>query len=518
MDTRKREKIIHYLIILGVFVGLLAYFCVAHPLILSDTDDWYYASHWRRPLPVWGEFNGVKVFPEFLMAFCGMLSSYLVEPIKHDYLMSLALVYGIMASLFVTVYVICVSKLMYSVASKASRVIADVMAVCFLMLHFLMYKNEFTGNVHLLWATDVTCLFHYTFSALLSACLVMFFMRKEIVEGRDVSIDIWKGEGGYLKAGLVLLLVYLAVFSNMFNNIILAAFAGIHALVAFVCGCDKGISLGERFKVWLQRKWLFVGIVFMWLIAVVIQTRDPRNDNARSQGATGSITGAIGTYVRNFTSANKMAALIIIVMVALFVWVLFRGRKTFENDDVKVSISTLRRITLEILISFVVTSIYLVILCGIASPGYLSRNDVKIGVFFYILLEVVLLFGWAIGESKNDRVALAFPILTFILAAQTLNYCKPYKDFNMNDLPYEQEVAMSTDLMEQFIAADEAGLDEFELHVVLNPNAGDNWPYPSYAGDLIGDALFRHGVISRPIKAKTVFDESKNKVLGITFK
>lgn len=506
MDAKK-NKIIHCLIIIGVFIGLVAYFCVAHPLILADTDDWYYASHWRRPLPVWGEFNGVKVFPETLMAVCGLLASYLVMPFKHDYLLSLALVYGIVAALFVTVYVWGVSKVV-AAAGKVSAIIADIIAVCFLMLHFLMYKNEWLENVHLLWATDVTCLFHYTISALLSACLVMFFLKKEVVEGEDVSVGAWQGKYGFLRAGELFLLVYLAIFSNMFNNIILAAFAGVHALMALIYGWDKKSSFSDRLKLWLQRKWIFVTIVSMWLVAIVFQTRDPRNANARGQGATGSVSGAIKTYVTNFTSINKMAALIMVVMAGIAVVVFVKGRKPAEH-------SVLGRITVEIVLSFLITSVYLIILCGVASPGYLSRNDVKIGLFFYILLEIAVLFGWAMGALKNEKLALVLPMLTFILTAQAMNYCKPYRDFNKDSFSYEQELLISTDLMNQFIAADEAGLDEFDLHVIVNPNADDNWPYPSYAGDLIGDALFRHGVISRPIKAVTVFDEKKNKELGI---
>jgi hypothetical protein len=110
-------------------------------------------------------------------------------------------------------------------------------------------------------------------------------------------------------------------------------------------------------------------------------------------------------------------------------------------------------------------------------------------------------------------VVVLLPLITFILVSQGLNYCKSYREYNFSHVSHEKELAISEDIIEQFRAADEAGVDEFELHVIVNENAGDNWPYPAYAADVIGDALFRHGVVSRKIKATTVFDSDKNKEL-----
>jgi hypothetical protein len=504
----KKEKWIHYLFILGVFLGLFAFFYIAHPLILSDTDDWYNSSYWRRPLPIWGKFGAIKVFPETLLPLCSMIAVNYVMPLKHNYLMSLALVYGVVSALFVTVYVLAVSVLVKAF-SKASFFVSDMLSFCFLMLHFLMYKDQWSQNVHLLWSHDVTCLFHYTFSTLLGACLVMYFIKKEVADGEDVSDKIWSGEYGFVRAGLLLLLVYLAIFSNMFNNIVLSAFSGIHALTALIVGWDKSISFSDRIKAWFQKKWLFVVIVIAWFVAVLFQSQDPRNDIARSQGATGSLTGAVSTYFRNFISANKMAALMLVIFTAIFAICAIK----YKN-----SLGYLGRAIIEIALSFVIASAYLIILCGVSSPVYLERNDVKISLFFYILLGIVLAFGWAVGESPNAKLEMILPFVVFIIGSQSLNYCKSYSDYNMNGLSYEQELVISNDLIEQFVDADEKGLDEFDLHVIVNPDADDNWPYPSYAGELVGDALFRHGMISRQIKANTVFDQKKNGELMISFK
>ncbi len=506
--TMKRERWIHYIFVLGIFFGLFVFFYVAHPLILSDADDWYYASHWRRPLHVWGEFNSIKLFPETLMAVCSLIAANVVMPFRHDYLMALALVYGAVTALFITVYVIGISTLIKAFG-RVSVYVSDMLAFCFLMLHFLMYKDEWSQNVHLLWAHDVTCLFHYTLTTVLGACLVMFFIKKEIADGEDVSAKIWNGDYGFVKAGVLLLLVYLAIFSNMFNNIVLSAFAGIHALVALILGGDKNVPFSDRLKGWFRKKWLFIVIVIAWLVAVVFQLHDPRNEIARSQGAASSFSGAVSTYFKNYFSVNKMAALFLVIFSAIFIV------SAIQNKD---RLSTFGRAITEIALSFFITSLYLIILCGASSPAYLGRSDVKIGLFFYVLLGIVLAFGWAVGESKGGKLAIVLPVAVFILGSQSLNYCKSFSDYNMNGFSYEQELAISTDLIEQFTNADEKGLDEFELHVIVNPDADDNWPYPSYSGDLVGDALFRHGMISRPIRANTVFDQNKNNELMVSFR
>ena len=50
----------------GIFLVLFVFFYVAHPLILFDSDDWEMCSYFRRPLPMPGGYNGIKVFPETL--------------------------------------------------------------------------------------------------------------------------------------------------------------------------------------------------------------------------------------------------------------------------------------------------------------------------------------------------------------------------------------------------------------------------------------------------------------------
>ena len=497
----------------AVFAGLFVFLFVAHPLILSDTDDWYYTSYWRRPLPIFGSFNSMKVFPETFMPLCSMVAVNIVMPFLKDYLMSLAFVYAIVGAAFITLYVYLVARLVESV-SGCSAVSADMIATCFLMFHFLMYKNGWTENLHLFWSTDVTCFFHYTLTAVFNACIVLFFLREETVRNRSISVEIAENRFGYLKSGLLVLVLYLGIFSNSFTNVILAVYCGTH-LFRSLLKEEKG-TLGSRFKNLWKYYSIHVVIIAAWVIAVIFQLFDARNENARSQGMTGSMSGALRNYINNFTSANKMAALICVIIAALFIAaVIMKGKSKKADDKDKV----FTKVLTETLLSFVLISVYLILLCGVANPKYLVRNDVKLGIFFYGLVTIAVMLGYLVkstaltGEraGRLQRVVMMLlPLITFVMVSQTLNYCKSYREYNLSHVSHEKELEISGDLIEQFKAAETAGLDEFELHVFVNESSGDNWPYPDYAGDVIGDALFRHGVISRQIKATTVFDPSKN--------
>jgi hypothetical protein len=335
-------------------------------------------------------------------------------------------------------------------------------------------------------------------------------LREETILGRSISLEIAEGRYGYYKAGILVLIIYLSVFSNSFTNIILAVYSGTHVL--------RNIQRKKNFKEYF----IHIGIISAWVIAVIFQMFDSRNDNARSQGMQGNMSGAVKGYLSNLTSINKMAMLILALIVIAFIVVTAIKRKQDGSVDVKKK--ALYGSLLETVLSFVLISVYLILLCGVASPGYITRTDVKIGIFFYLFVAVAVMMGYLLGDTDGDAKTISFigkttrmllPLIAFILISQTLNYCKSYRDYNLSQMPFEQELVIGRDLIAQFEKADRDGFEEFDLHVLLNDTAGDNWPYPDYSGNLIGDALFRHGVIARPIAAHTVFDENKNTELGM---
>ena len=150
IDQLQKEKIVLLKVFfwLVVFAGLFSFFFFAHPVILFDADDWYYATYWRRPLPMPGEFNGIKVFPEVAMPFVSEIGALIFFPILGDYLRSLALVYALVEASIITAYVY-MTELFVRKTMDVKQGLSHVISLFFLLFHFLVFKNNFDGNIHL---------------------------------------------------------------------------------------------------------------------------------------------------------------------------------------------------------------------------------------------------------------------------------------------------------------------------------------------------------------------------------
>lgn len=108
MKNRRRLFMAGYVIL--VFLGLFIFFIRIHPLIIYDTDDWLYVAYARKAVPLWGDWNPSRIFPEIVMPFMASLGVYLIYPFTHDYVGSIAFMYGVILSVCITLYVYFVMK------------------------------------------------------------------------------------------------------------------------------------------------------------------------------------------------------------------------------------------------------------------------------------------------------------------------------------------------------------------------------------------------------------------------
>ena len=488
-----KNKALNIAFYLCIFIGLFSFFYIAHPMIIFNADDWTYVSYWRRPLPIPGSFNGIKVFPETFFAFVSEIGAYVVYPFLKDYLKSMAFIYALVVSGAILVYVMLLERVIRRVNNKewSSRAITLI----FLFLHFLIFKNDWTGNEHLFYAQDPNCVFNYILPALLNAGLVLFLMEKEW-DGTSISADILQKRVGAAGAAALVLAMYLSVFSSMFHNVIFATFCGVK-LITFL---PKKFNNTEL-KKFMTNTWFYVSGLVLWLVALIVQAMDQRNAAVKQQESKAGMAEAILGFVKKMGSVNKMAALIIIVIIAIAIIRAVREKLKMNAMPV-------------IIASGVLTTIYLILMAAVAGKGYIKRSDVLVSAFFWAFTAVALMLAYIMKES---RLSLVLLVLTFILGAQSLNYCKSYADYNVFGLAWEQTYAAGQDILAQFEEADEKGMSELELHVTDNEAWNNTWPYPEYVGDAISDTLFRHGIIKKQIKTTVVYDKSKNAELGINY-
>ena len=228
---------------------------------------------------------------------------------------------------------------------------------------------------------------------------------------------------------------------------------------------------------------------------------DSRNGAVKEQESVSGLSEALAGFAGKMGSVNKMAALIIVVVIACAAVKAFREKLKMKAIPVLV-------------LSGVLTAVYLILMAAVAGKTYIRRADVLASSFFWGFTAVAIMLAYIVKESRASIVLL---ILTFVLGSQTMNYCKSYADYNVFGLSWEQTYVAGQDILAQFEEADAAGITELELHVTDNEGWNNTWPYPEYVGDAISDTLFRHGIIRKQIKCTVVYDKEKNAELGINY-
>ena len=514
-----KKKCFNGLYYIGIISVLFIFFYIAHPLILFNADDWYYASYWRRPLPIIGGYNAIKVFPETFMPLVSEFGAFVIFPLVKDYIQSMALAYAFVLVLFIIAFLFLLEKLLDHFTNN--NMLSKSVSFLTLIFGFLIYKNDWYHNEHLFYAQDVTCVFHYTIPALLNLCLVLFFLTREVVRNNNLSRDIIAGEISKLHSGLIIMAVYLAVFSNMFSNIILVTYSGV-SIIATMIKLRKRFDVKELFS----SAWIHISIVFMFLLAIVLQLMDPRNADVAKQGMTTGLLEAIIVFGQRIMGINKMLILVICaIIIAAIIICLVNNRAMKSTHARSISIDTgnvnschMKKVLVFLGGSEILTTIYLILLASVSGRSYLKRTDVLIGVLGYLFIILAILIAFVfVKKGHVRRGIILLPLLVMIITSQTMNYCKSYADYNVFNLSYEEAYAASNDIVEQFIQADQEGLTKMTLDVTTNEKWNNIWPYPSYVGDAISDTLYRHGIIRRYIECDVVYDEEKNKELGIYY-
>ena len=101
----EKKRIMEVLFFLILIIFTYIFFRVIHPLIVFDTDDWWYIYFSRKAIPMPGTWNPARVLPEILMPLVSEIASYTLYPITNDFIGSLATVHALVVSLFVIIYI-----------------------------------------------------------------------------------------------------------------------------------------------------------------------------------------------------------------------------------------------------------------------------------------------------------------------------------------------------------------------------------------------------------------------------
>lgn len=497
MKDKKQFAI--YIWYIVVFLFAYVWFTRIHPLVVFDSDDWYFISSVRRGVPLRGAWNPARVLPETLMPLVSNTAVFLLYPKTGDYLGSITIGSAVVVSVFIVQYVYCFVKMMERLFSWSAQESITVSAI-FFALHFLALSSQASGNQYLFYCWDLTCYYFYLIPSLLNASLVMFMTKNAQFD------EFWLESGHWMKKGLFLLVLYLAVFSNLPSCGILAAFAGSKVLFGLI---DK-VKYRNTWSSYLKRTTLYFWILILWLVSAVFELFGGRAAQASSDA--GDFIQSIRyilealSHPTVYSGKTFILTTFLLLGAGVAVWLLTWKKDSFSRAFLYLAMS--------FVVSIAALLLYMVLLMAKVSWYSVFRSEFLFGLFFYLILLLMLSLGYVL--HRLPKSALAVPVLLYVLLTCINTTGQTFLESNMDNYPADICKAIGNDLVEQFVQADQAGLEYFELYVpVFKKDL--NWPlYSGYNGFAIADALYEQGVTNRRLEFTAVPTMEMNEKYQLT--
>lgn len=359
LSVDKKNKIISIILLVVIFLSMVMFFTLVHPMYIYDTDDWTYASWYRNGLPTFRQFNPTRVLPEILMPIISELAAKILYPITGDYIESLSWIYAIVVSLCIITYLYMMGKLMIKETKLSSKSVVTILLII-LMLHFYIRPNT-----HMFYGANITCYFYYIIPALLNSVLVFYI--------------IWKGkeEKSTMATGIFLLAIYLCIFSNVLNSAVLMAYTAytlIKSTYVFIKNWTrKGKHRKAGIKDFIVENTIALFTSVLWIIAELMEINGLRASQISSEKL--QISESVKSLFEYIAGIRPIVLWITFTLVIISVGVIVRDqlKNKYSEED-----STYIEALIRNIICCFLVMLYLIILCSKAGTEYLTRGDVNI--------------------------------------------------------------------------------------------------------------------------------------------
>lgn len=464
-----------------VFAFLLIFFLGYYPLVVNNMDDWTYLKFRRPAVPLADEWNPAKVLPEILMPACAQIAVWLVMPLTGDYMLSMSMVFSTVLCLFIMLYITLFARLLMRLMNTDAPM-AVLLSALFLIFHFRSWMSPWIPSQHLFYSEGLTTYFNYTVPALLNIILVL------VLDAAKAG-DAMRSQDHPIARGFLVLLLYLAIFSNLYSSVIIAVYSGVSLAIRFVKKLmDKTSLIG-----WIRACSLHIGILIAWFISMAFEFFGSRADSMASETPLfDRIKQTASILMLEIERMEDTVFWLCVLMIAagLVLLMLSKGRK---DED-----KTYAFVMLRYLVCAGLTLVYLILLSAVVSPAYIARKDVLIGCVFFVFAAAFCSLAYIVSRWKN--VAVAVPLVLFIMAFDVLIDIDTFAPSNALKLPQQTCLTIGQSFVQQVKEADEAGLSEVTLTVPKGMAELANWPYTYNMGGRMLGALGQHGMIEH-IKA-----------------
>lgn len=469
-----------------VFIGLFIFFSFVNPLMVYDSDDWFYIHIFRKPIPSPYAWNPTRVFPETFMPIVSYLGAWIINPIVNNYFHSLTYAHSLFSSLLITLYFVQFSVLFYK--RKFASVKGSIGYGClFILLHFISHIIKGSNNTFLLDAMNLTGFYYYTLAIMINATLVMHFMSYG-------GVKAWLNDSSLRHKLFVVIWLYFALDSNLFASVILATYVGTDLLLTLILGVRE-----KKFNFihYCVNNWINILIIIYWAFTNILETMGDRADSVRKNLWENLLE------VLKYAGESLVIINIFVLITEIIIFVLWYKKYRKINSTV-----------VRFICYFGFQFIYLVLLCATVEPTYMTRAEVFLCNYFYIYIAMLACFSQLVKENrKYARIPL---ILVGTVCLLFIQPGKLYIPCNYSFLSYEQSEELMNDLISQVKTAEENGQTEMVL-VVPEFNTDNNWPYLELIGNRVTTTLYKHKVVDTQINVtKVIFSEEKNEQYGIS--
>lgn len=477
-----------------IFCIMIIFFTKISPLILFDADDWLFNGTMRGPYPLWGAFNPTRVLPEILDPVGSYVASFIVYPFTRDYVGSITLVQSIIVSLFVVL--LCYSFfVLLNKGFKYSKNVSLVSEAFLFLSFFLLFKHLNHPSYTAFWTVDLTCAFFYLIPGLLNGYLVLTMAKED-----DFCTSFNKYSN--VRKGIFILLFYFALFSNSQFNVIIATYS-FGLLIQSIWHNKSKLFCFE----YLRKSWIYFLILIIWILTIIFDLRGGRSTNLNQSNLgsnnfklkilLGQFKLLLGTFNKGF----------VIVGILLFIITCIILLKSKNSDDQKL-IKTFEIILLSIILSW----LYLMIAYFKAIPRYAGRPDAMWPVIFYFLLIIALSVSYLINRFKLIKIIT--PLLITICYFIAFNFsCRPIPSISGLTPNMGSNVAKKIDqyIINQIVVADKRGNSKVIVKVPKGSLTDNNWPQSYYMEGAISQSLYVHHIIKHRIKVVFKPDFKVNK-------
>ncbi len=481
----KQEKWIRIGLGLCVLLSMLLFFEKAHPLVILDSDDWGYLALSRFAVPATRFWNPARIFPEILEPYAAGLGVLLFSGL--GFIESVTVMNGLVLSLFITAYVLAFYRLLRR-RLRLPAAPAALLSLLFLLMHFFLFRRELTGNYHLFSANDVTCVYFYVIPALLNYTLVM------LLAGDTIRERFWEKEG-LTRKGFLALAVYLAIFSNLYESIILASFCGVGLLAGLIgyLRTPKGSRSGKQ----LIKQQLFnFAVLLLWFVSLVFESRGGRAGDVYG----GSLAGSLHALPGYFGGMSRLYLLFAVITLAALVLAELLQKNAARDA------APFRALFAPLLLSAALTLCFLVLLSSRVNSAYVLRHDAMLA--FSAALILLPLLALAELVRRFPRATLLLPLMLVIIYSGTNSSRRTFLDSNDIQASAQLCTALDNAILEQVLAAERAG--QTQVQVLVPDFGGSNWPLTDTMGHFVAASLHKYGLTETLMEIRIVPDQIMN--------